>query len=123
MEYLFCQFYIMRKVVLFFLQLLNNIQLVHWNTNSYASHKATDHLYKALHPLVDSFVEISLQKRLPPFQEKIIVGHFTPSKFKSYLKNVIQILKSMKLDVDLASVRDEMVGNINQFLYLYTLHG
>jgi len=80
-------------------------------------------LYKALQPLVDSFVEISLQTRLAPFNEKIQVGHFTQAKFKTYLKNVIQILMGMKLDADLANIRDEMVGHIHQFLYLYTLHG
>lgn len=113
----------MKKVVLFFLQVLNNVQLVHWNTHSFAAHKATDHLYKALHPLVDSFVEILLQKRLAPFDSTLKVGHFTQAKFKTYLKNVIQILMAMKLDADLANIRDEMVGHIHQFLYLYTLHG
>ena len=113
----------MKKVVLFFLEILNNIQLVHWNTHSYAAHKATNHLYKALHPLVDSFVEISLQKRLAPFEATLTVGHFTQAKFKTYLKTVIQTLSGMKLDKDLANIRDEMVGHIHQFLYLYTLHG
>jgi hypothetical protein len=51
------------------------------------------------------------------------VGHFTQAKFKTYLKSVVQILMAMKLDADLANIRDEMVGNIHQFLYLYTLHG
>lgn len=109
--------------MLFFLEVLNTIQLVHWNTPSYAAHKATDHLYKALHPLVDSFIEISLQKRLAPFETSITVGHYTQPKFKAYLKNVIQILSGMKLEKDLANIRDEMVGHIHQFLYLYTLHG
>jgi len=109
--------------VLFFLEVLNTVQLVHWNTSSYAAHKATDHLYKALHPLVDSFIEISLQKRLAPFEASISVGHYTQPKFKTYLKNVIQILSGMKLENDLANIRDEMVGHIHQFLYLYTLHG
>jgi hypothetical protein len=113
----------MKNVVLFFLQILNNIQLVHWNTTSFSSHKATDHLYKALHPLVDSFVEISLQKRFAPFEASIKVGHFTQAKFKTYLKDVIKILMAMKLEADLANIRDEMVGHIHQFLYLYTLHG
>jgi DNA-binding ferritin-like protein len=113
----------MKKVVLFFLQILNNVQLVHWNTHSFAAHKATDHLYKALHPLVDSFVEILLQTRLAPFEASIPVAHFTQAKFKTYLKNVIKILIAMKLEADLANIRDEMVGHIHQFLYLYTLHG
>jgi hypothetical protein len=113
----------MKQEILFFLQILNNVQLVHWNTHSFAAHKATDHLYKALHPLVDSFVEISLQKRLAPFDASIKVSHFTQAKFKAYLKGVVKILMSMKLDADLANIRDEMVGHIHQFLYLYTLHG
>lgn len=113
----------MKKVVLFFLQILNNVQLVHWNTHSFAAHKATNNLYKELHPLVDSFVEILLQKRLTPFESTIHVCHFTQAKFKTYLKNVIKILMFMKLDADLANIRDEMVGHIHQFLYLYTLHG
>jgi len=113
----------MKQVVLFFLQLLNNVQLVHWNTKSFAAHKATGQLYEALHPLVDSFVEISSQTRLTPFDAKIQVSHFTQAKFKTYLKSVVKILTAMKLEADLANIRDEMVGHIHQFLYLYTLHG
>lgn len=112
-----------KNAMLFFVQVLNTTQLFHWNTKSYPAHKASNQLYKELLPLVDSFVEISLQKRIPPFEEKSMIRNLSHAKFKTYIKQVAKILVAMELPLDLANIRDEMVGQINQFLYLNTLHG
>jgi hypothetical protein len=112
-----------KNTMLFFVQLLNTVQLFHWNTTSYPAHKATDKLYKELLPLVDSFVEISLQKRIPPFESKMVLRNLSHAKFKTYIKQVAKLLVAMELPVDLANIRDEMVGQLHQFLYLDTLHG
>jgi len=113
----------MKKFMIFFLDLLNTIQLFHWNTTSYAAHKASDHLYHALQPLVDKFIEIGMDKRLGSFEEKSAYSHKTLPKLKTYLKQCVADLSLLKLDKDLANLRDEMIGEIHQFLYLVQLQG
>jgi hypothetical protein len=122
-----------REVVVKFLEVLNMIKLYHWKTHSYATHKATDDLNKNLHGNVDSFIEVLLGKRgdrVNLTNKKSIslkdyssVGEFKREleKFKSYLVglNNCVALKSMA-NSDLYNIRDEMLANVNQFLYLLT---
>jgi len=122
-----------REVVVKFLEVLNLIKLYHWKTHSYATHKATDELSSKLHDNVDSFVEVLLGKRgdrvnllgvkhisLNDFSS---VGKFKREieRFKGYLVglNNNAALKSMS-NSDLYNIRDEMLANVNQFLYLLT---
>jgi hypothetical protein len=122
-----------REVVVKFLEVLNLIKLYHWKTHSYATHKATDELSSKLHDNVDSFVEVLLGKRgdrvnllgvkhisLNDFSS---VGKFKREieRFKGYLVglNNNAALKSMS-NSDLYNIRDEMLSNLNQFLYLLT---
>ena len=109
-------------MMLFFLQLQNNIQLFHWNAVSYSAHKASAKLYQNLAPLIDKFVEVGLEKRVPAFEEKITVCHKTLPPFKSYLKKCCTTLKRLSLENDLSNLRDAMMEEIHQFLYLANLH-
>ena len=108
--------------MLFFLQLQNNIQLFHWNTTYYSAHKASDKLYKNLGPLIDKFVEVGLEKRVPAFEEKISVSHKSLPKMKIYLKKCCSTLKTLALENDLSNLRDAMIEEIHQFLYLVNLN-
>jgi hypothetical protein len=111
----------MKKQVLFFLQLQNNIQLFHWNTTSFATHKATDSLYKTIVPLVDAFIE-QANERDASFEANIHVTNYTAAGFKRYIKQVCGVLTKMDLHHDQASIRDDMVGTLRQYLYLSNLH-
>jgi len=122
-----------REVVVKFLEVLNMIKLYHWKTHSYATHMATDDLNKNLHGNVDSFVEVLLGKRGDrvnltnkksiALKDYTSVGEFKREleKFKSYLVGLDNnsALKSMS-NSDLYNIRDEMLANVNQFLYLLT---
>jgi len=113
-----------------FLQMLNVIKIYHWKTKSYAEHKATDELYERLNDNIDKFIEILLGKEEDRF--KLIHERFRPidtankMDFKSRIYEYRKFLTDMniyfdpKLDSDLLSLRDEILGNINQFLYLMT---
>ena len=109
-------------MMLFFLQLQNNIQLFHWNAVSYSAHKASDKLYQNLGPLIDKFVEVGLEKRMHAFEEKITVCHKTLPKMKVYLKKCCSTLKNLTLENDLSNLRDAMLEEIHQFLYLANLN-
>ena len=122
-----------QEVVVKFLEVLTAIKLYHWKTHSYATHKATDDLNAKLHENVDSFVEVLLGKRgdrvnLTHKKSISLRDYRTPEefkreleKFKSYLVGLdnCAALKTMS-NSDLYNIRDEMLGNVNQFLYLLT---
>ena len=112
----------MKKITLFFLQLQNNIQLFHWNTTSFAAHKASDKLYKNIVTLVDAFIEHSLE-RVSSFDTTLRVSNYTASGFKKYIKQVCDVLEKMSLDKDQASIRDSMLGELHEYLFLSNLHG
>ena len=44
------------------------------------------------------------------------------NKFKMFLVNIEQKLEHTMSNSDLLNIRDEMLGNVNQFLYLLTLN-
>jgi len=111
---------------------LHAIKLFHWRTTSSAVHKATCELHSNLSGNIDSFVEIMIGKngvRIDMSNSKTM-DLFNCSTLEQ-LKATIQEFKleliemNSKIDVsinsDLLNIRDEMVGNINQFLYLLTL--
>jgi DNA-binding ferritin-like protein len=111
-----------------FLGMLNTVKLYHWNTYSFSEHKATDKLYKLLNEHIDKFVEIMLgknEREIPKFSEKIMDSHksnFTERihQYRDFLINLNNILDK-EHDTDLLSVRDEILGDINRFLYIMTL--
>lgn len=117
-------------IVQTFLDMLNTIKLFHWKTKSYAKHKATDDLYAKLNENVDTFVEILLGKdesriKMVEKRSRLIDSENTKdfkSRIYEYREFLIDISKyfDQKRDTDLLNVRDEILGDINQFLYLMT---
>jgi len=122
-----------QEIILTFLQTLNMIKLYHWKTYSYATHKATDELYSKLNDHMDSFVEIMLGKNgdrvnLTRVKSISLKDYTSVSDFKREILKFREFLiklntnKSMEnlANTDLYNVRDEILGDINQFLYLLT---
>jgi len=119
-------------IVRVFLEMLNNVKLYHWKTSSYSQHKATDELYERLNTNIDTFVEILLGKdetRIKLLKKQVdLLDTKNTHEFKSrmyeyreFLINMNEVFDSKK-DSDLLSVRDEILGDINQFLYLLTFN-
>jgi len=122
-----------QDIVLRFLNLLNTIKLYHWKTHSYAEHKASDELYAKLNENIDKFVEVLLGKmgnRVDLTKVKSIpLTDYTSieqmkrevEKVKSYLVSLSsnKVLNIME-NSDLYNTRDEILGDLNQFLYLLT---
>ena len=116
------------KIIIFFIELLNMTKLYHWQTLSYATHKATDELYQELNSNIDKYVETMLGKipSRPNLQLKSISLH-NYNNLSQFLKEIekckkflIQINYSSD-NSDLFSIRDEILGNLNQFTYLLSL--
>jgi DNA-binding ferritin-like protein len=122
-----------KEIIITFLQMLNNVKLYHWKTHSFATHKATDDLYANLNKNIDSFVEVLLGKygdraNLSHVKSIQIRDFSTQEQFKkqiNYYKEYLISLDShrvmkMMANSDLYNIRDEMLANLNQLLYLLT---
>ena len=118
------------KIVQKFMELLTMVKLYHWKTHSYSQHKATDELYEKLNENIDKFIEVLLGKdesRIRMLEKRIDLVDATNVKdFKSRIYEYREFLIEMnmyfdaKRDTDLLNIRDEILGDINQFLYLMT---
>jgi len=124
-----------REITVIFFEMLLLIKLFHWKTYSYATHKATDELYSKFNENMDKFIEVLLGKtgmRIDLTNKKQISLYDlsnTPqlinkvNSFKSYLVNLTNN-KAIKVmtNSDLLNIRDEMLGDMNQFLYLLSFN-
>ena len=122
-----------REVSTVFLEMLLMVKLFHWKTTSYATHKATDELYTKLNANSDSFTKMPLGKtgsRIDLMSKNSIRLVDLSSQeslkreiegFKSYLVglNDNKAMKKMS-NTDLFNIRDTILGDMNQFLYLLT---
>jgi hypothetical protein len=106
-----------------FLRILDIIKLFHWNTKDYAKHKATDDLHEALSKLVDSYVEKHFgETGRVVVHETVRYDTLTDDAFLKEINKFKDYLIRMKNpSTDLSNIRDEMLGEVNQFLYLWTL--
>lgn len=122
-----------KEIAIVFLEMLLMVKLFHWKTSIYATHKATDELYTKLNSNIDSFIEILLGKsgsRIDLMSNKNIklIDLTSESElknkieeFKGYLVGLDEnkAMRSMS-NTDLYNIRDTILGDMNQFLYLLT---
>jgi len=112
------------------MELLTMIKLYHWKTHSYSQHKATDELYEKLNENIDRFVEVLLGKsgaRIKMLESKMNMYDLeTKGELREHLLEYRQFLVDMnrsfheKKDSDILSIRDDILADMNQFLYLLT---
>ena len=120
------------NIVKKFMEMLNCIKIYHWQTRSFAKHKASDELYEELNENIDKFIEVLLGKKSTRIQhlEKRIVLYNECVTGNDSIKNRVfefcEFLEEMdiyfdkKKDSDLLSIRDDILANLNKFLYLLT---
>lgn len=119
--------------VQFFLEMRNQIKLYHWQTHSYARHKATDDAVSSLDEHIDKFVEVYIGKygrpKLTGKNASFTLENLTDKKAITFVKECIKILQTVlvkdlkpEVDSDLFNLRDEMLVDLNQLLYLFGLH-
>ena len=120
-------------LILQFLEMLNTIKIFHWSTLSYPSHKATDELHSKMSKLVDSFIEKYIaitgtplfglrDKQSIPFYQCKSIEHYR-NKLFDYKKFMVSLNKDIlhKDASELLTIRDEMIGEIDQAFYLLRL--
>ena len=122
-----------KDIAIKFIEILMMVKLYHWRTTSYATHKATDELYTSLNEHIDKFIEVLLGKagnRIEVIGPKSFSLKDIDSQDK--LKRLIEGFKGYLVGLnnnktigimsnsDLLNIRDEILGDLNQFLYLLT---
>jgi hypothetical protein len=122
-----------KEITIVFMEILMMVKLFHWKTHSYATHKATDDLYSKLNDNIDHFMEVlfgkSGERTDLTHQKHIRLMDLTSQEslkreveaFKGYLVGLNDNKAMQKMsNTDLYNIRDEILGDLNQFLYLLT---
>lgn len=112
--------------------LRNQVKLYHWQTMSFSRHKATDDLVTSLDTNIDKFTEAYMGRygrpKMTASTGKIQIYDVNDKRAPQLMKEAVQWLtKSLpkllsKDDTDLLNIRDEILGDIHQARYLFTLH-
>ena len=115
-----------KDLICAFTELLSQLRILHWQTESFARHIAYEKVYEALESHADDFIEvyqgkngrikISCQPVLLNVDEDI--NDFIDNHI-DYLSNDLPIAGHK--DIDLLAIRDEMVKELNKLKYLLTL--
>lgn len=120
----------MTDFVVFFFDLCNNTKLYHWTTHSHPRHKASDELFDSIIDLSDKFMETYMGKYGRPIAKsayKLSLKALTDKTIVEYYKSCVKHLETTFVtslsdkDTDLINLRDEILGKLNQTLYLFTL--
>jgi hypothetical protein len=118
------------KMVLFMFELQLGVKMYHWQTTSYANHKATDALLGKLADLTDGFLEKYFGVFSRPAlraNSSVSVENMTKVKLLKLL-NVADdyfrgpMEKLISKNSELMNIRDEILAEIDQTKYLLTLN-
>lgn len=116
------------ELVQFFIQLQQQFRILHWETKSYARHKAYGEIYDTLDDLIDTFIETHMGKYGRPKFDTMSVELKTMKNVKvnDLINDAINFLNDLtqkldEKDTDLLNIRDEMLGDLNKLKYLLTL--
>ena len=109
---------------------LDNIKVYHWQTKTYARHKATDDLYAGLAKLIDTFVETHIGEQggeRPVFAEGDVyrIRNWNDKTAEEFLRNFakwlsIDLQAVVGESIALHHLLEEMLTLVNQTLYLFT---
>jgi hypothetical protein len=119
------------KQIQFLFEIRNQIKLYHWQTYQHARHIATDKYLESLDKHIDYFVEVSMGKygrpRVTGATATITLKNMTEKTAAIYLNAAREYLQGAfsktinPKDTDLLNIRDEILGDLNQLAYLFTL--
>jgi len=113
-----------------FLTIQAQLRILHWQTKSYAEHKALGKAYDLLDELVDQFVEVHSGKygnTLAKTNFQISAVNYKDANVMALIDSYIGYLTNelpqvcKEGDTDLLNIRDEMLSVLNRTKYLLRL--
>jgi hypothetical protein len=117
------------KLITPFFKIQQQLRIFHWQTDSYAQHKAFGKAYKEFDDLIDTFVETYIGKYgkvKAKLTYNIELDNLTDN-YMTYIDDYITYLISLNneldssKDSDLLNIRDEMLAVLNRLKYLLSL--
>ena len=121
----------MTDIILKIIQIREQVQILHWQTKSYARHKAYDMYYEEVSELLDAIVE-SYQGKYERI--KIVGGRgvielqdIRDLDLNAFLEGIRHMLVAElpevidESDTDILNIRDEILALTNKLIYLLTL--
>lgn len=107
-----------------FFTVLNSLKIHHWQTNSFAEHKALGTAYEKLDALFDTFIELYYGSRGFPTTDasyKVTLASYSGGLiafYRNLKKEVVEYLNSVANDSgDLRNICDEIEGEFSHLLY------
>lgn len=117
--------------VQFLFGMREQIKLYHWQTHSYARHKATDDLLDSLDKLIDEYVEVYMGRygrpRVNARTGTVRIENMSEKEAARFIRTCMQHLQGAfvrrlkETDTDLVNLRDEMLAHLNKAAYLFSL--
>jgi hypothetical protein len=118
------------EVAYMMMTLRDQVKIYHWQTMIYSRHIATNDLIPKLDTNIDQFIEVYIGKYgRPTFSGKtshIPLRNFHDKDAPQLITEAIEWLtnvlptKMKKSDTDLFSIRDVILADLNQVLYLFS---
>lgn len=111
------------------IQFQQQLRIFHWQTQSYAEHKAFGGAYEALDDLIDTFVETfmgAFGKSKPTSTFNITLEPLdSPDTVRDIIDDFEYYLRGMDSELEtlteLLNIRDEIMGEVQKLKYLLTL--
>ena len=109
------------------IQFQQQLRIFHWQTDSYAQHKAFGKIYESLDPLVDSFVETYMGKfgrAKPTLTYHIELKSLSSNNVNDVVdgfKGYLEAMSNENLSTDLLNIRDSILGEVHTLQYLLSL--
>ncbi len=115
-----------------FLTMREQVKIYHWQTFSYPRHIASNDLLTKLDASIDQFMEVYISKYgRPSFSGKtstIKLNNYKDDEMTKFINDAVSWLqndlplKLKRTDTELLNIRDTLVTDLNQALYLFTLN-
>ena len=118
------------QVITPLIQFQQQLRIFHWQTDSFAAHKAFGKAYEDIDEIIDTFVEtymgifgrskptVTFQITLKPL-DSVETVDLVLENFKLYLQDMSDIIPD---NTDLLNIRDEILGLVNHLKYRLTLN-
>jgi hypothetical protein len=120
------------EVVNLMMTLRDQIKLYHWQTMNYPRHIATNDLVTKLDTNIDQFVEVYIGRygrpKLTGKNANIHLRNHSDNEATKMIKEAVSWLENdlpkylKKTDTELFNIRDTLLQDLNQTLYLFTLN-
>lgn len=121
----------MEKAIANLVKLQNQLRVLHWQTDSYAQHKAFGKTYDVLDELIDTLVEVHQGKygkiifSTPLSIDLVNIEEISINdvliEVTDYLSESFGGMVDSTKDTDCLNIRDSILQELNQLKYLLTL--